>query len=60
MKKKSFDCVEMKRACQRKLRERAGGMTRSEELRFFREAGRQLEKRIQSARESERRPSPDK
>jgi len=57
MKKKKLDCVEMKRTCQEKIREMVRGMSRQEELAFFRQAGRDLEKRIRSARgQAERSP----
>lgn len=39
MKKKKFDCVEMKRTCQENIRQQVKGMTPAEEVAFFRAAG---------------------
>ncbi|MCK4626761.1 MAG: hypothetical protein KAV00_15730 [Phycisphaerae bacterium] len=52
MKKKKFDCVEMKRACQEEIRRQIKGMTPSEEVAFFRRAGEKLQHRIDSAKAS--------
>ena len=48
MKKKKFDCVEMKQACQEKIRQQVKDMTPAEEVAFFRAAGEKLQKRIDS------------
>ena len=50
--KKTFDCVEMKRTCQEKIRQQVKGMTPSEEVAFFRRAGGKLQQRIDSAKAS--------
>lgn len=50
MKKKKFDCVEMKQACQEKIRQQVKGMTPAEEVAFFRAAGEKLQQRINSAK----------
>ncbi|MDY7011319.1 MAG: hypothetical protein SVV80_11305 [Planctomycetota bacterium] len=52
MKKKTFDCVEIKRACQEKIRQQVKGMKPSEEVAFFRRAGEKLQQRIDSAKAS--------
>lgn len=49
--KKTFDCVEMKRRCQKEIRRRVEGMSREEEIAFFREVGQKLEKDIRLAKE---------
>ena len=40
--KKAFDCVEMKRRGDEKVREAIGGMTVQEELRYWRDRTRRL------------------
>lgn len=55
MKTKTFDCVEMKRASQIKIREKVRGMTRQEEVDFFRSGADEFEQRIRSARENRTR-----
>ncbi len=47
---KKFDCVEMKRQAQRKIREALRGKTREEELAYFRARGEALQKRIDAAK----------
>ncbi len=47
MTKKTFDCVEMKRAAAGKLAETLAGMSRQEELAFWQDRTRQLRKRQQ-------------
>ena len=51
MTKKSFDCVEMKREGARRLRERLAGMTRQQQLDFWRERTDALRRRAETARE---------
>ncbi|MBK8270781.1 MAG: hypothetical protein IPK83_21740 [Planctomycetes bacterium] len=48
-KKKTSDCVEMKRQAQRKIREQLRETTREEELAYFRARGEALQKRIDAA-----------
>ncbi len=50
MKKKKFDCVEMKRTCQEEIRKRVKGMAAEEEIAFLRSAGVKLQERIDSAK----------
>ena len=52
MKTKSFDCVEMKRAAQKKIREKVRGMTRDQEIAFFRAGAEEFERRIRAAKEA--------
>ena len=52
MKTKAFDCVEMKRAAQEKIRAQVQGMTREEEIRFFRAGAEGFEQRIQASPKS--------
>ena len=47
MKRKTFDCVQMKRAAAEKLSETLAGMSREEELAFWEERTRQLRQRQQ-------------
>jgi hypothetical protein len=42
MKTKKFDCVEMKRLGAEKVQERIAGMTREEEIRFWKERSQHL------------------
>lgn len=50
MANKAFDCVEMKRRGGRRVYERIRGMTRQEELAYWREQGARLDKRIEAAK----------
>jgi hypothetical protein len=64
MKTKTFDCVEMKRAAQRQIRQAVAGMSPEEEIRYFRSGAEQFERRIREAREQlsetdNSTPSPD-
>ena len=52
MTKKTFDCVEMKREGARRLRERLAGMTRQQQLDFWRERTGALRRRAQAVREN--------
>ncbi len=52
--KKSFDCVRMKRAAQRKIRARVKGMTPEQEIAFFRTGQAEFRKAIARAKRSER------
>jgi len=58
MKKKKFDCVEMKRAAQEKIRARVRGMTRAQEVAFFREGAEEFEMRVQTAKASAAKTEP--
>ena len=53
MKTKTFDCVEMKRAAQEKIRQAVQGMTLEEEVEFFRAGAEEFEKRLQDARRAQ-------
>ena len=46
MKTKSFDCIQMKRAAQEKIRAAVFGMDRKAEIEFFRTGADKLERRI--------------
>ncbi len=50
MKKKKFDCVEMKRICQENICRQVKDMTPAEEVAFLRMAGEKLQERIDSAK----------
>ncbi len=52
MKKKTFDRMEMKRAAQKKIRAAVAGMTREQEIAFFRAGADEFEERIKAARDS--------
>jgi hypothetical protein len=49
-KKKTFNCVAMKRETQEAIRARVHGMTREEEVAFFREGHEEFDKRVQAAK----------
>jgi hypothetical protein len=49
-KRKTFDCVAMKRETQEAIRARVRGMTREEEVAFFREGHEQFDKQVQAAK----------
>ena len=53
-KTKAFDCMAMKREIHRVLRERTEGMTRAEEIAFFRQGAEEFEKRLQEARKQQK------
>ena len=55
MTKKNFDCVEMKREGARRLRERLAGLTRQQQLDFWRERTDALRRRAEAAREKSAR-----
>ena len=50
MKKKTFDCVEMKRASQEKIYSQIKDMTREEQVAFFRKGAEEFERRKNSAK----------
>lgn len=52
MTKKNFDCVEMKREGAKRLRERLAGMTRQQQLDFWRERTDALRRRAEAVREN--------
>ena len=52
MNKKTFDCVEMKRDGAQRLRERLAGMTRQQQLDFWRERTDALRRRAEAVREN--------
>jgi len=56
--KKKFDCVEMKHASQERIRASVRGMTREEEVAFFREGAAEFQKRIEAAREAAAKTAP--
>lgn len=50
MRKKKFDCVEMKHQAQRKMRAKIKGSSREDELAFFREGSEEFRQRIDAAK----------
>ena len=52
MKTKTFDCIQMKRIAQQKIRAAVAGLDRKAEIEFFRAGAAEFEKRIKTARES--------
>jgi hypothetical protein len=55
--KKDFDCVEMKRHAQERIRKDLEGKSRAEEIEYFRQGAEEFERRIKAAksrRDSER------
>lgn len=48
--KKDFDCVEMKREAQEKIRDELRGMTREQELAYWAEQARRLREEQRRAR----------
>ena len=57
MATKTFDCVEMKRKCAQRVYEQIKGMTREEELAYWREAARRSKRKRRVHRPSSRRQS---
>lgn len=57
MKTKTFDCIKMKREAQEKIRAAVAGMTREQEIAWFREGGEEFQRRIQAAKEARQRRS---
>jgi hypothetical protein len=55
--KKNFDCVEMKRRAQARIREALRGRTRAEEIEFFRRGAEEFQRRLDAARAKARRKS---
>ncbi|HUT94722.1 MAG TPA: hypothetical protein VMY37_35020 [Thermoguttaceae bacterium] len=51
MKTKKFDCVAMKRAAQEAIRAKVRGMSRSEEVQFFRTGAEEFERHLDAARQ---------
>ena len=50
MKTKTFDCIQMKRAAQEKIRAAVSGKTRQEEIAFFRAGAAEFQRRIDAAK----------
>ena len=50
MKTKTFDCIQMKRAVQEKIRAAVFGQTREEEIAFFRAGAEEFQRRIDAAK----------
>jgi hypothetical protein len=48
--KKRFDCVEMKRQAQRRIRSAVTGMDRKEEVAYFRSGAAEFTRRLHTAR----------
>jgi soluble cytochrome b562 len=46
---KTFDCIQMKRDAQKKIREAVKGMTPEQEIAFFREGAEEFERQIEQA-----------
>lgn len=58
--RKTFDCIQMKRDIQKQIRALVAGMTRSQEIAFFRAGAEKFEARIEAARQAlERRTKLD-
>lgn len=49
-----FDCVEMKRRAQEEILRETEGMTREQELEYWRRIERDMQQRIESARKQRR------
>ena len=49
MKKKTFDCVRMKRQAQQKIRAVLAGKGKQQEVAYFREGAEEFKKRIRAA-----------
>lgn len=59
-KAKTFDCIAMKRAAQKIIRAQVQGMTREQEIAYFRESGEALERHIEADKPQQGdRPSSD-
>jgi len=54
METKKFDCVQMKREGARRIYEQIKGMTRAEELAYWKELGDALEAKCKAARQPAR------
>lgn len=52
MKNNKFDCIAMKRAAQEAIRAKVRGMSRSEEVQFFRAGADEFERRAEEARQN--------
>ena len=50
-KKKSFDCIVMKREAQEVIRAKVQGMTREQEVAFFREGREEFDRKVQAAKQ---------
>ena len=59
-KKKDFDCIVMKREAQEAIRAKVQGMTREQEVAFFREGCDEFDQRIKAAEQRSARPSSEK
>ncbi len=55
MKTKTFDCMQMKRVAQEKIRAAVSGQTRQEEIAFFCAGAEEFQRRIDAAKEPLRR-----
>ena len=47
--KKKFDCIQIKREAQKKIREAVKGMTPEEEIAFFRQGAEDFARQVQQA-----------
>jgi hypothetical protein len=57
-KNKTFDCIAMKREAQQAIRAQVRGMTREEEVAFFREGREAFDRNVQTAKQQRsKRPS---
>ena len=52
MKTKAYDCINMKREAQRRIRAALLGKSRQEEIDYFREGADEFEQRVQSAKDA--------
>ena len=59
-KTKTFDCIAMKREAQKAIRAKVRGMTRQEEVAFFRQGREEFDREVRAAKEQRSsRPSSD-
>ncbi len=55
MKTKTFDCIQMKRTAQQKIRAAVAGLDHKAEIEFFRGGAEAFQRRIEAAREARSR-----
>jgi len=59
-KNKSFDCIAMKRAAQKKIREDVRGMTLAEEIAYFRKGTEDFKRQLLSDKQQIENPDTSK
>ncbi|MGD0898676.1 MAG: hypothetical protein ABR915_12640 [Thermoguttaceae bacterium] len=50
-KTKTFDCIQMKSEAQKAIRARVQGMTREQEVAFFRQGREEFDRKVQAAKQ---------